>query len=76
MYFEHVTKIVAVMPVLCYLGLRGIALPLKRGVGIWRLLPFRFIAITLICFMADVVKVIVLTIPKRKLDASKLDVDC
>jgi glycosyltransferase involved in cell wall biosynthesis len=66
LYIGHVTKIVAVLPGLGYLGVRGILLPLKRGVGIWRLLPFRFIAITGICFMADVVKVLVFSIPKSK----------
>ena len=73
LYIGHVTKIVAILPVLCYVGVRGIMLPLKRGVGIWRLLPVRFIAITLICFMADVVKVLVFSIPKREHDTSTLD---
>ena len=67
MYIGHVTKIVAILPVLGYVGVRGILLPLKRGVGIWRLLPLRFIAITVICFMADVVKMLVFSIPKRKI---------
>jgi hypothetical protein len=65
-YIGHVTKIAAILPVLGYIGVRGIILPFRRGVGIWRLLPFRFLAITLICFMADLVKVLVLSIPKRK----------
>ena len=67
MYIGHVTKIVAIFPVLGYVGVRGILLPLKRGVGIWRLLPLRFIAITVICLMADVVKMLVFSIPKRKI---------
>jgi glycosyltransferase involved in cell wall biosynthesis len=72
LYLGHVTKIVAGLPVLAYVGIRGLALPLQRGVGIRRLLPIRFIAITVVCFMADVVKVLVFSIPKRKRDADKL----
>ena len=72
LYLGHVTKIVAGLPVLAYIGIRGLALPLQRGVGIRRLLPIRFIAITVVCFLADVVKVLVFSIPKRKRDADKL----
>jgi hypothetical protein len=72
-YIGHVTKIFVVLPVLAYVVMRGIALPLQRGVAIRRLLPIRFFAITLICFMADVVKVMVLSTPKRKHDISPLD---
>ena len=75
LYIGHVTKIVAVLPVLGYVGVRGIVLPLRRGVGIWRLLPFRFIAITVICFVADVVKVIVFSSPMRKRDVITLEID-
>jgi hypothetical protein len=75
LYIGHVTKIVAFLPVLGYVIVRGIVLPLKRGVGIWRLLPVRFILVTLICFMADVVKVLVFSIPKRKQDANTRDLD-
>ena len=73
LYIGHVTKIVAAFPGLVYLIVRGIVLPLKRGVGIWRLLPVRFIAISVICFLADVVKVLVFSIPKRKHDAITID---
>lgn len=75
LYIGHVTKIVAGLPVLAYVGIRGLALPMQRGVGIWRLLPFRFIPITVICFMADVVKVLVFSIPKRKLAGSTLEAE-
>ena len=69
LYIGHVTKMVAIVPGVVYVLLRGLLLPLHRGVGIWRLLPTRFAAITLICFMADVVKVLVFSIPKRKQNA-------
>jgi hypothetical protein len=72
LYLSHVTKIVAGLPVLAYVGIRGLALPLQRGVGIRRLLPIRFMAITVVCFMADVVKFLVFSNPKRKRDAYKL----
>ena len=65
-YIGHVTKIVVVLPVLAYLVMRGLWLPLMRGVPIRHLLPIRFFAIMLICFMADVVKVLVFSIPTRK----------
>ena len=68
LYIGHITKIVAGLPILVYVVMRGIALPIQRGVGIWRLLPFRFIPITVICFMADVVKILVFSVPKRKRD--------
>ena len=69
-YIGHVTKIVVVLPVLAYLVIRGLMLPVMRGVSIRRLLPIRFFAIMLICFMADVVKVLVFSIPKRKQNVS------
>lgn len=68
LYIGHVTKIVAILPGLIYVIVRGLVLPLQRGVGVWRLLPIRFVAITLVCFMADVVKVLVFSLPKRKQD--------
>ena len=72
-YIGHVTKIVAVLPVLTYVFIRGILLPLKRGVAIKQLLPIRFLAITFICFMADTLKVLIFSMPKRKHDSSSLD---
>ena len=64
-YIGHVTKTAAILPVLAYLILRGLVLPLRRGVCIWRLLPIRFIAITFVCFIGDCVKVLVFSLPKR-----------
>ena len=70
LYLGHVTKIVATLPGLIYVVVRGLVLPLRRGVGIWRLLPARFMAITLICLVADAVKILVFSVPKRKDDVS------
>jgi hypothetical protein len=64
-YIGHVTKIVATFPFLTYLFLRGFVLPLRRGVSLWSLFPFRFVAIALICFLADTVKIMVLTDPSK-----------
>jgi uncharacterized membrane protein YidH (DUF202 family) len=65
-YIGHVTKIVVVLPVLAYVVMRWLALPMQRGVAIRRLLPIRFFAIILICFMADLAKVWAFSIPKRR----------
>jgi hypothetical protein len=64
-YIGHITRIVAISPLLIYFIIRGFILPLKRGVSLWNLFPFRFIAISLICFMADLVKIITFTLPKN-----------
>jgi len=72
-YIGHVTKIVAVLPAMTYVIIRGMMLPLKRGIAIKQLLPIRFLAVTFICFMADAVKVLMFSIPKRKHDFSAID---
>ncbi len=75
LYLGHVTKIVATLPVLIYVVFRGLVLPLKRGVGIWQLLPARFMAVTLICLVADAVKILVFSVPISKINASTTDLD-
>ena len=65
-YIGHVTKIAAILPFLSYFLLRGLILPLKRGVDIFQLLPLRFLLIISVCFLADLVKIFVFSIPKRK----------
>jgi hypothetical protein len=65
LYIGHVTKIAVILPILIYVVVRGLVLPLRRGVGIWKLLPLRFLAITSVCFMADFVKVLVFSLPIR-----------
>jgi hypothetical protein len=68
LYIGHVTKIVAIMPAFIYVILRGLVLPLQRGIVIWRLLPARFLAIVTVCLMADLVRVFVFSLMKRKHD--------
>lgn len=70
LYIGHVTKIVSGLPILAYIVIRGIVLPYLRGVSLYQLFPIRFILITSICFLADFVKILVFSIPKRKLNAN------
>jgi hypothetical protein len=68
-YIGHVTKLVTIIPILIYVIVRGVVIPLKRGVQIRQLLPVRFLAILSICFVADLVKVLMLALWKRRHDA-------
>jgi hypothetical protein len=74
-YIGHVTKLVATLPILIYVIIRGIILPLKRGVQLRQLFPVRFLAIISICFVADFVKVLVFASWRRKCASSKPDTD-
>ena len=67
-YINHVTKTAVILPALIYVLVRGLVLPLQRGVGILRLLPIRFLAIIFVCLMADFVKFLVFSLPNRKYD--------
>ena len=69
-YIGHVTKIVAIIPILAYVLVRGLVLPLHRGVDIWSLLPFRFILIIIICVIADAVKILLFSFPRCKEDVN------
>jgi len=64
-YIGHITKMVSILPVLSYIILRGLILPIKRGVNIFELLPVRFIAIIVVCFIADFIKFLIFTFPKK-----------
>jgi hypothetical protein len=68
LYIGHVTKMAAILPAVIYIIVRGLVLPLRRGVSVWQLLPARFLLITTVCFMADLVKILVFSLPKRKND--------
>ena len=65
-YIGHVTKMAVILPPLFYVFIRGIILPLRRGVSFSRLFPIRFIAISSLCFLADTIKAIAFSIPQRK----------
>ena len=67
-YIGHITKIVSILPVLTYVLVRGLLLPLHRGVSMVRLFPIRFLAIALVCSVADATKILVFSFPKRRND--------
>ena len=67
-YIGHITKMAAIIPILGYVLIRGIILPFKRGVCIVDLLPFRFITISLLCLIADIVKINAIALPKYKIN--------
>jgi len=64
-YIPNITKIVAASPGLMYVLIRGIIMPLKRGVPILETLPFRWLAIAAICAVGDGVKAAAFLIPKN-----------
>jgi len=68
LYIVHITKLVAILPAVIYVVVRGLVLPLQRGVGIWQLLPARLLGIIAVCFMADFVKILVFSLPRSKVD--------
>ena len=64
-YVPNITKIVAASPGLIYILIRGIVLPLKRGVPVLETLPFRWLAIAAICAVGDGVKAAAFLVPKK-----------
>jgi hypothetical protein len=69
-YIGHITKIVSILPVLTYVLVRGLLLPLHRGVSMLRLFPIRFFAIALVCSIADATKILVFSFPKSRNDST------
>jgi hypothetical protein len=65
-YIGHITKLAAILPPTAYMLARGIVFPFKNGVSFHNLFPFRFIAISGLCFLADCIKALAFTIPKSK----------
>jgi hypothetical protein len=68
MYLGHVTKIMVSLPFFIYILIRGLVMPLKRGVRMRQLFPIRFIKIAMVCLMADAVKILVFSRLKLKRD--------
>jgi hypothetical protein len=66
-YIPNITKIVATSPGLIYILIRGIVLPLKRGVPVLETLPFRWLAIAAICSVGDGVKAAAFLVPKKSI---------
>jgi cellulose synthase/poly-beta-1,6-N-acetylglucosamine synthase-like glycosyltransferase len=65
LYIGHITKFAAIFPPIVYVFIRGLFVPVRRGVRFSSLLPIRFIGIALICLLADAVKAFVFTMPQR-----------
>jgi len=66
LYIPNITKITAVFPILLYIILRSLVIPLRRGVPIWQLLPFRFVLIALVCGALDVTKALIFSFAFRR----------
>ena len=68
----HITKTVLIFGLSIYLILRGIYLPLARGVPLFQLLPFRFIQLIIITTILDIVKTMALLMPSKILEKLKI----
>ena len=64
-YLDHVTKIVSLTPLFLYIILRGLYIPLKKGVPVMDLIPFRFILLASVGALLDAVKVSTIFLPKK-----------
>jgi hypothetical protein len=65
-YIGHITKMATFLPISAYVLARGVIIPIQRGVDIFNVLPFRFIAIVAICLLGDSLKALVFTLHKSK----------
>jgi len=72
-YIGHITKFAAILPPFIYVFVRGVFVPARRGVRFSSLLPFRFIGISFICLLADMIKSLVFTVPHRNHSTTKLN---
>ena len=71
-FVPHITKTVLVSGLSFYLLLRGIYLPLARGVPVSHLLPFRFIQLIIVTIILDLVKTTALLMPSKILEKLKI----
>jgi hypothetical protein len=74
-YIGHITKVATILPVLIYVIVRGLVLPLKRGVKIMQLFPTRIFAILAVCLIADLVKVLAFALPKQTHFTDETNID-
>jgi hypothetical protein len=56
-YVDHITKLVGVLPLVVYVLFRGFFIPLRKGVPLQDLLPFRFLLLAVLALLLDVVRV-------------------
>lgn len=73
-YVPNVTKFVVAIPPLLYMTLRGLVIPVRRGVPLRKLLPLRFILIALLCGMLDLIKVAIFLFPSPRNGKGELTV--
>lgn len=65
-YFDHITKIVSLAPIVLYIVFRGCYLPFKRGVPLSALLPLRFLLLATFGAILDAVKVNTIFFPRGR----------
>jgi len=72
-YIPNITKITAALPLLIYLIIRGVILPLRRRVPLSSITPFRWLAIAMICAIGDTAKITAFLLPQKPAsDPSKI----
>tara|TARA_B110000003_G_C16649358_1_gene533513 strand:+ start:2279 stop:3247 length:969 start_codon:yes stop_codon:yes gene_type:complete len=64
-YLPHITKISLALMISSYIFLRGVFIPLKKGVKLNFLLPLNFIPIVFLSILIDLIKVIAFLFPKN-----------
>jgi hypothetical protein len=62
----HITKLIVIIAPIFYIIFRGIYLPIKRGVPIIEVVPFRFFLLLIISSILDLIKLVALLSPSRK----------
>jgi hypothetical protein len=61
----HITKGLVIAGLLTYVSIRGIYLPLRRGVPFLRIFPARFVVVLLVALVLDLIKTLALLLPLR-----------
>lgn len=65
LYFANITKTILAFIVLCYLLIRGLVMPLRRGSAFNTVLPLRWLAVALVCLAIDSAKLLAFITPRR-----------
>ena len=56
LYIAHLTKYIIFFPFVFYIVLRGMIIPIRKGVNLTKIFPFRWISIFLLCLLIDSIK--------------------
>jgi glycosyltransferase involved in cell wall biosynthesis len=62
-YVANVTKIFLVFIMLCYLCIRGLVMPLRRGSAAMNVLPTRWLVVGFVCAVLDLAKLLAFVLP-------------